>query len=130
MATRIREKALAYKENSDKRPKAIAKNIRLSASKARIVIDIIRGLKYTDAIAVLQATPKAASPYLIKLLNSAAANAENNQNLAKNDLFVAEIFANEGRILKRSRAVSKGRIHSIFKRTCSITVILDVASDK
>ena len=125
MATRIKEKAIARKENADKRPKAIAKYIRISPFKVRIVLDVIRGKSYREAVAILKNTPKAASEVLVKLVNSAAANAEHNLGLSKDDLFVAEAFADQGPILKRIQPVSKGRAHRINKRTSHITVILD-----
>ena len=125
MATRIREKAIARKENADKRPKAVAKYIRISPFKVRIVLDVIRGKSYREAVAILKNTPKAASEVLVKLVNSAAANAEHNLGLSKDDLFVAECFADQGPILKRIQPVSKGRAHRINKRTSHITVVLD-----
>lgn len=125
MATRMREKTKALRENADKRPRAIAKYIRISPDKVRIVLDIIRGKSYQDAVAILKNTPKAASEVLIKVLNSAAANAENNLNMSKNDLFVAECFADQGPILKRVQPRAQGRAFRINKRTSHITVILD-----
>ena len=125
MATRMREKTKALHENADKRPIAIAKYIRITPDKVRIVLDIIRGKSYQDAVAILKNTPKAASEVLIKVLNSAAANAENNLNMSKNDLFVAECFADQGPILKRVQPRAQGRAFRINKRTSHITVILD-----
>ena len=125
MATRMREKTKALHENADKRPRAIAKYIRISPDKVRIVLDIIRGKSYQDAVAILKNTPKAASEVLIKVLNSAAANAENNLNMSKNDLFVAECFADQGPILKRVQPRAQGRAFRINKRSSHITVILD-----
>ncbi|HIU83497.1 MAG TPA: 50S ribosomal protein L22 [Candidatus Faecicola pullistercoris] len=125
MATRSKQKSLARKENADKRPKAIAKYIRISPYKVRVVLDIIRGKGYNEAVAILENTPKAASEVVVKVLNSAAANAENNLNMSKSDLYVAEAFADQGPILKRINPVSKGRAHRIDKRTSHITVILD-----
>lgn len=130
MAKRIREKSLARQESADKRPKATVKYIRLSADKARIVADIIRGAKYIDALAILKSTPKAASPILAKLLNSAAANAENNLGMSKSNLYVAEIYANDGPILKRVMPRAQGRAFRINKRTCHITIILDDVANK
>jgi large subunit ribosomal protein L22 len=83
------------------------------------------GKKYNEAVAILENTPKAAVEPIIKVLNSAAANAEHNLNMSKNDLYVAECFAGQGPILKRIQPVSKGRAHRINKRTSNITVILD-----
>ena len=125
MATRSKQKSLARKENADKRPRAIAKYIRISPYKVRVVLDIIRGKGYNEAVAILENTPKAASEVVVKVLNSAAANAENNLNMSKSDLYVAEAFADQGPILKRINPVSKGRAHRIDKCTSHITVILD-----
>ena len=127
MATRVREKALARKQNADKRPKAVAKYIRISPSKVRIVLNVIRGQKYEEAVAILKNMPNAATESVLKVLESAGANAENNLGLNKADLVVAETFVDGGPILKRFQPVSKGRAHSIKKRTSHITVILDEA---
>ena len=75
MATRTREKGAARAESRDKRPQAHAKNIRLSSRKAKIVLDLIRGKDADQALAILQFTPKAASPVIYKVLSSAIANA-------------------------------------------------------
>lgn len=125
MAKRMREKAKARAEKKDARPSATAKYIRISPSKARVVMDVVRGKSVVEAIAILENTPKAASEPLIKLINSAAANAENGKGLTKDELFVAEIRADEGPIYKRFQPVSKGRAHSIMKRTSHLTVVLD-----
>lgn len=125
MATRMKEKAANRSANADNRPYACAKYIRISPYKVRVVLDVIRGKSYIEAVAILKNTNKAASPVILKVLNSAAANAENNQNLAKSDLYVAECFADQGPTLKRIQPVSKGRAHRILKRTSHITVILD-----
>ena len=125
MATRSKQKALERKAKADTRPHATAKYVRISPYKVRIVHDIIKGKPVTEAIAILENTPKAASEVLIKVVNSAAANAENNQNLARNDLYIAECYADEGPTLKRIQAVSKGRAYRINKRTSHVTVVLD-----
>ncbi len=127
MAKRIREKAEMRQTNADKRPSATAKYVRISPDKVRIVLDIIRGKKYAEALAILKFTRKAACEPVIKVLNSAAANAENNLNMAKSDLYVAECFANAGPILKRIRARAKGSAARINKRTSHITIVLDEA---
>ena len=129
MATRMKEKAEARKQNADLRPRATAKYIRISPFKVRVVLDVIRGKSYTEAAAILKNTNKAASADILKVLNSAAANAENNQNLSKSDLYVAECYADQGPTLKRIQPVSKGRAHRILKRTSHITVILDVKNN-
>ncbi len=127
MAKRIREKAEMRQTNADKRPSATAKYVRISPDKVRIVLDIIRGKKYAEALAILKFTRKAACEPVIKVLNSAAANAENNLNMAKSDLYVAECFANAGPILKRIRARAKGSAARINKRISHITIVLDEA---
>lgn len=125
MATRSKQKALERQAKADQRPHATAKYVRISPFKVRVVLDIIKGKPVTEAVAILENTPKAASEVLVKLVNSAIANAENNMNLARNDLFIAECYANEGPTLKRIQAVSKGRAYRINKRTSHITVVLD-----
>ena len=127
MATRVREKTKARLENKDTRPYAVAKSIRISPYKVRSVLDVIRGKSYVEAVALLKAMNKSSSTPILKVVNSAAANAENNLGMNKDTLYVAECFADEGRTLKRYQPVSKGRGHSIMKRTTHITVILDAA---
>lgn len=125
MAKRIREKAKARLAAKDTRPSATAKYIRISPSKARVVMNVVRGKSVPEAIAILENTPKAACEPLVKLINSAAANAENGKGLTKDELYVAEIRADAGPIYKRYQPVSKGRAHSIIKRTSHLTVVLD-----
>lgn len=125
MATREREKALKRREEKDKRPQATARYIRISSSKVKTVIDLIRGKQVMEAKAILMNTPKAASKPVEKLLDSAIANAENNLEMAREDLYVAEIFANQGPTLRRYRPRAHGRASMIRKRTSHITIILD-----
>ena len=125
MATRSKAKALVRAENKDRRPKAIAKYIRISPSKVQVVLDLIRGRDYNVAVAILKTTAKAASEPVLKCLNSAAANAEVNLGMNKDTLYVAECFADQGPTLKRMQPVSRGRGYRILKRTSHITVILD-----
>ena len=125
MATRQREKALKLNEQKDKRPRAIARYVRISSRKVKTVIDLIRGKQIAEAKAILSATPKAATEPVMKLLNSAIANAENNKDLAADTLFVAEVFADMGPTLKRFRPRAQGRASRIRKRTSHITIILD-----
>jgi len=125
MATRTKEKAAARKANADKRPHAHAKYIRITSRKVKIVIDLIRGKKVDEALAILMYTPKAASPVVAKLLNSAIANAVNNQELDRNTLYVAEVYANPGPTLKRFVARSRGSAAPMLKRTSHISVVLD-----
>ncbi len=127
MATRVKEKAAARKANADKRPRAIARYIRISSRKVKIVIDLIRGKQVDEALAILMYTPKSAAPVVEKLLRSAIANAENNLNMDRESLYVAEVFANQGPTMKRYWARSHGRADQILKRSSHITVVLDQA---
>jgi len=127
MATRMKQKAAARKANADKRPHAVARYIRISSRKVKIVIDLIRGKKVDEALAILMYTPKSAAPVVEKLLRSAIANAENNLGMDRESLYVAEVFANQGPTLKRYWARSHGRADMIHKRTSHITVVLDEA---
>lgn len=125
MATRVKEKAAARQANRDKRPRAVAKYIRISSRKVKIVIDLIRGKSVNEALAILMYTPKSAAPVVAKLVSSAAANAENNLGMDRESLYVAEVFANQGPTLKRYWPRSHGRADQILKRTSNITVVLD-----
>ena len=125
MATRTREKGAARAQSRDKRPQAHAKHIRLSSRKAKIVLDLIRGKNVDQALAILQFTPKAASPVIAKVLSSAIANAVNNQDMDRSTLYVAECYANPGPTLKRYVARSRGSASPMLKRTCHISVVLD-----
>ncbi len=125
MAKNLREKTAKIAENKDRRPKAVARHVRISPYKVRIVLDVIRGKNYREALAILENTPKAASDPIRKVLMSAAANAENNLGLSKDNLFVAECFADQGPTLKRVMPRAQGRAFRILKRTSHITVVLD-----
>lgn len=125
MAKNLREKTARIAENRDKRPYAVAKHVRISPYKVRIVLDVIRGKSYREAVAILENTPKSASDPIRKVLMSAAANAENILGMSKDNLFVAECYADQGPTLKRVQPVSKGRAYRILKRTSHITVVLD-----
>ena len=106
--------------------KAILRNARIAPRKVRIVLDLIRGKDYEVALATVNNTPKAACEYLVKLLRSAAANAENNHEMDKNNLYVAECYANGGSMMRRVQFRGRGRVDNrVLKRTCHITIILD-----
>ena len=107
-------------------PGAVAtlKNARISARKAKIVADLIRGKDVKEALAIVKFTPKAASEIIEKLLKSAIANAENNHGMSSKDLYVAEIYANQGPTMKRIRPAAKGSAVRIRKRTSHITIVL------
>ncbi len=104
--------------------KATLRYARISPRKVKIVIDLIRNKSVAEAIGIINNTPKAASEYLIKLLNSAIANATNNHNMNAEKLYVAEAFANPGPILKRIMPRAQGRAFRIRKRTSHITLVL------
>ena len=125
MATRQREKAAKRQENKDTRPRAVAKYIRISPTKVKIVVDLIRGKSVAEAKAILMATRRAASEPVLKVLNSAVANAENNLELSKDNLYVAEVYADQGPTLKRFQPRARGRAMQILKRSSHITIILD-----
>lgn len=104
--------------------KAVARTVRIAPRKARLVIDLIRGKQVGEAIAILKHTPKAASPIIEKLLNSAIANAEHNYEMDVNNLVVAQAYVDEGPTLKRFRPRAQGRASAINKRTSHITIVL------
>lgn len=104
--------------------KAIARYVRIAPRKASLVLDLIRGKVAGEAIAILKHTPKAASPIIEKVLNSAIANAEHNFNMDINNLVVSEAYANQGPTMKRFRPRAMGRASRINKRTSHITVVL------
>ena len=104
--------------------RASVKNARIAPRKVKIVLDLIRNKPVDYAMATIKHTPKAACEYLEKLLKSAAANAENNFDMDKENLYVSECFVNEGPIMKRVMPRAQGRAFRIFKRTSHITVVL------
>jgi len=104
--------------------KATLKYSRISARKVKIVADLIRGKDVDEALAIVKFTPKASSEIIEKLLKSAIANAENNHNMKHENLYVAEIYANQGPTLKRIRPAAKGSAVRIRKRTSHITIVL------
>ncbi|AIQ14670.1 MULTISPECIES: 50S ribosomal protein L22 [Paenibacillus] len=104
--------------------KAHARSVRISARKAKLVVDLIRGKQVGEAIAILRHTPKSASPVVEKLLNSAIANAEHNYSMDVNNLFISEVFVNQGPTMKRFRPRAMGRASRINKRTSHITLVV------
>ena len=104
--------------------RAQAKHIRISPRKVKIVLDLIRNKPVDLAMAIVKNTSKSACEPIEKLLKSAVANAENNLNLDKNDLYVAECFVCPGPMLKRIRPRAQGRAFRINKRTSHITLVL------
>ena len=102
--------------------KAYLKYLRISPRKVQIVADLIRGKDVGTAMAILMQTPKAASEPMIKLLKSAVANAENNNNMDVEKLYVSQVFATPGPILKRVMPRAQGRAYRINKRTSHVTL--------
>lgn len=109
---------------------AIFKNARVSAKKARLSADLIRGKKLSDAKISLLFDDSKASFLLLKTLKSAEANAKHNKNMTLKNLFVSDVFVDEGQTLKRGRIVGRGRFSPIVKRSSSITIGLSAKEEK
>ena len=122
MATRVKQKAAARKANADKRPRAVAKYVRVSPRKVQIVLDLIRNKPADQAMAILRHTPKAACEPLSKLLKSAMANAENNFNMDRDSLYVSECYVTPGPTMKRIRPRAQGRAFRVLKRTSHVFI--------
>ena len=112
-------------EQKDTRPRATVSFARVSVTKACFVLDAIRGKDVQTALGILQYNNRYASSVIYKLLKSAVANAENNNGMKMEDLYVAECFANKGPTMKRIHPRAQGRAYRIEKRTSHITVVLD-----
>ena len=128
MAKRIREKAELLKQNKDTRPYASVRYVRLSPTKAKIVIDQVRGKSYDDAVAILSYMPHDAAKILLKVVKSAGANAENNKGMNVHDLYLAEIILGQGPT-RVNKVYFRGRAHGadrIVTRPSHIKVVLDV----
>lgn len=106
---------------------AIARRIRMSPQKVRLVVDQIRGKDVAQALDILTYSNKAAATPVRKVLESAIANAEHNEGADVDELKVSRVFVDEGMILKRIKPRAKGRADRIFKRTCHITVAVSDA---
>jgi large subunit ribosomal protein L22 len=113
-------------------PSAVAKArfVHVSASKARRVIDLVRGKSVSDALDILRWAPQSASEPVAKVIASAAANAQNNEGLDPATLVVATVYADEGPTAKRIRPRAQGRAFRIRKRTSHITVIVESRPSK
>ena len=105
--------------------RAELKFARISARKAKIVLDLIKGKDAHEALAILKYTNKAASPIVSKILKSAMANATNNHSMNENKLVVAEAYANQAPSFKRVSFRGRGGVDTIIKRNCHITIVLD-----
>ena len=104
--------------------RAQAKWVRMSARKARLVLDHLRGRSVPEARTILAFTPRAAAREIDRVLASAVANAESAHGLDGDELIVLEAYADEGPTLKRWRARARGRVNRIRKRTCHITIVV------
>lgn len=104
--------------------RAIAYDVRVTPRKARLVIDLVRGLGVNEALGLLSNVNKAASPIVSKVIKSAASNAINNFGMREENLYVAEIYANDGIKMKRFLPRAKGSASGLVKRTCHITVVV------
>lgn len=109
----------------DTRPSAKLSFARVPVQKACFVLDAIRGKDLASALAIVTYNPRYASTLIEKLLKSAAANAENNNHMNVNNLYVAECYAGNGPIMKRVKPRAQGRAYRIEKRMSHITVVLD-----
>jgi len=109
--------------------KAIANQIPIAPRKTRLVVDLIRGKEIKEAKAILMFTSKAASSVVLKLLKSAIANAVHNFQMNENDLYVKEVFVNEGLRLVRMFPRAKGKTDKIKKRTSHITIFVSSIND-
>ena len=112
-------------ENRETRPSAKLSYARVSVQKACFVLDAIRGKDVQSALALLTYNPRYASSVIKKLLESAIANAENNNGMNAENLYVAACFANKGPTMKRVKPRAQGRAYRIEKRMSHITVVLD-----
>ncbi len=111
--------------NRDLRPSATLRYARVSVQKACFVLDAIRGKDVETALGILEYNPRYASSLIKKLLESAIANAENNNGMNRENLYVAACYANKGPTMKRIRPRAQGRAYRIEKRTSHVTLVLD-----
>ncbi len=111
--------------DKDTRPSAKLSYARMSVQKACFVLDAIRGRDVDEAIAIVKYNPRYASTVIEKLLESAVANAQNNNGMSPEDLYVAECYANKAPTMKRVQPRAQGRAYRIEKRTSHITIVLN-----
>jgi len=103
---------------------ALAKDVRVSPRKVRLVVDTVRGKKVDEALTILRFSSTPAARAVAKVIKSATANAENNFQMSPADLKITDIYADQGHTLKRFRPKSRGRISPILKRSSHITVFV------
>ena len=104
--------------------KAVAKYVRMSPIKLKPIADLVRGKDLDEALTILKFTPGKGSEIIEKVVLSAAANAENNHEMNRDDLYIAEVYANQGPTMKRWRAGAQGRASMILKRSSHVGVTL------
>ena len=109
---------------------AIARHVRMSPTKVRRVVDVVRGMGVNEALAVLKFAPQAASEPVYKVVASAAANAEYTESLRVDDLYISQVFVDEGVTLRRIRPRAKGSASRILKRGSHITVVVEPKGTK
>lgn len=107
-----------------KQATAKAMGVRVAPRKVRLVIDLVRGKKVSDALGILANVNKSATPVVVKLIKSAAANAVNNHSMDESKLYIQTIYCNEGPRLKRYMPRAKGSAYSIIKRTSHVSVVV------
>ena len=123
-AEKKEKKAEAPKKPMPTEAKAIAKNVRVTPRKVRLVIDLVRGLPVKQALGILENLNKAASEPVSKVIKSAAANATNNFGMDEDALYIAQIYANDGLRMKRYLPRAKGSASGLVKRSSHITVVV------
>ena len=109
---------------------ATARHVRMSASKVRRVVNLVRGMNVAEALVALRFAPQAASEPVYKVVASAAANAEDTEDLRREDLYISAAFVDEGVTLKRIRPRAKGSASQILKRGAHITVVVEPREQK
>ncbi|MGV8846902.1 50S ribosomal protein L22 [Tessaracoccus sp.] len=109
---------------------ATARHVRMSASKVRRVVNLVRGMNVAEALVALRFAPQAASEPVYKVVASAAANAEDTEDLRREDLYISAAFVDEGVTLKRIRPRAKGSASQILKRGAHITVVVEPRAQK
>ena len=123
-AKKEEKKVEAPKKPAPTEARAIAKNVRLTPRKARLVIDLVRGKSVKEALGILANTNKAASEPVAKLIKSAAANAVNNFGMDEDSLYIAQIWANDGLRMKRYLPRAKGSASGLVKRNSHLYVVV------
>ena len=105
--------------------RAIARNVRVSPRKVRLILDAVRGKRVDKALDILRYLPSPSAKTVTKVVRSAVANAENNYQMSPRNLIIVRTYADEARMLKRSRPKARGRVGPILRRFSHITVVVD-----